>query len=90
LKLRQQHSQRMQVASKKMKKMIVTAMPKAPKSRNSSPDLATGIPSTINQIKSMINKAAIRISHPNKSPRQPVHDFFQKLFGFSFIKFIVG
>jgi hypothetical protein len=36
----------------------------------------------------MSAKATIRISHPSKRPRQPVNDFFQMLFGFSFINFL--
>jgi hypothetical protein len=35
----------------------------------------------------MIAKTPVKISQPNKRPRQPVHDFFQMLFGSSLINF---
>jgi hypothetical protein len=82
LKLRQQQSQRIEDANKKI---TVIPIPAATKSFSSSPDLFMGVPSATNQIKRMTTKATIRISHPSKSPRKPVNDFFQMLLGSSFI-----
>ncbi len=72
------------------KKMVVIAIVKTPKSRNCSSDLAIGAPIEINQIEKMTAMATIRISHPIKSPLQPVHDFFQMLLGSSFINSVFG